>query len=256
MTQDGASIPIVCQHPGCTTKLVMQDWGNGRDGLPIKMPASPFCANCRFHYMDDDDVSGLESKLKRNAEVWGRYSTFDRSQAPRRVIKMIENKEDAGVEIEADEMHAVIQSSGKGVLFQGETGLGKTFTLFCLSEQIIKATGAVPIYVFAPQLRNDLAEAATSDSAREKANLLRKLCNCRVLFLDDLGSANITAAFEEALQLILETRQRMGLLTCVSLQQDAETFISTSSRSPSERRQAIIRRLGEMCVTFKFTSKT
>lgn len=242
-----------CQHPGCNVELQLNTFVVGDREF-----VRPGCAFCDEHVVlyqyGRDKVA--DDRLVRHKAAWGKYSMFDQALLPPRRIEHFPIHSTIGHEISDKDMIALIYESGRGCLFQGDTGLGKTYTLFALSEYFVRMTGRVPTVCYAPMLRLELSEAATSEASRDKGVLINKLTSAGRLFIDDIGSANFTESFEESIKMVIEERGKSipMLPIFTSLQQTSKEFIH-GPRGDTKRRAAIIRRLCEDCLIFKFTAK-
>lgn len=225
------------------------------------MPLSPYCDDHVGLYQPSKIIKkDLGQKIAEHRAIWGKYASFDPKLIPMRVIRYHEKGAKNGIVVDEREAIEIIYRSGKGCILQGDTGLGKTFFLFHLSDFFLRETGRSPLFKYSPQLHYDLADAARSDDHGARERMISKLTTAGRLFIDDIGSSNWTESFEEAFKIIIELRSRNELPVYTSLQQTSEEFLnkptSTSRGSPTwKRRDAILRRLLDDCLIFKFTTQ-
>ena len=249
-------IPTTCQHPGCNSELPTFEFAGNRS-----IPGSPYCDDHVGLYQPSQMLKkDLGQKIAEHNSMWGKYASYDPSLVPLRVIRYHEKGAKHGIVVDERQAIELIHSSGKGCILQGDTGFGKTYFLFNLSNFLLRETGRSPLFCYSPQLHYDLADAARSDDAGARSRMIAKLTTAGRLFIDDIGSSNWTDSFEEAFKLIIESRSKNGLATFTSLQQTSEEFInkptSTSKGSATwKRRDAILRRLIDDCLIFKFTAQ-
>jgi len=76
----------------------------------------------------------------------------------------------------------------KGMYIYGSFGVGKTYLCACLSNELAKA-GIASILVYFPDFIRNLKSSFENNSVEEKINHFKTV---PVLFIDDLGSENIT----------------------------------------------------------------
>lgn len=213
------------------------------------MPGCPYCDECLAIFRAEQKDDKVRSRFIAHKNKWQNYSAYNRDLCPARSITYHESKKAKGIEVaDMKTLIEIVADSGKGVIFQGDTGAGKTFALYALSEYFLRTTGRSPAVVFSPRLRQDLYEAATGNDSAAKGRIISKLVSNERLFLDDIGSANMSESFEEVLMLVAEERlSQKGLPIFTSLQQTSAEFIGNS-----RRRDAILRRLLDHSLIFKF----
>lgn len=104
------------------------------------------------------------------------------------------------------------------LLFQGGTGLGKTFLSGCIAKAV-SAGGHSVVYMPAQEAFAAFEEqkfsrdAETYAAASEK---VRRILGCELLILDDLGTELTTSFTQSALYHILNTRLTAGQKTLIS----------------------------------------
>lgn len=242
----------------CKNILDVFDFGMKRDGQKAITPACAYCDEHVDLYRFKDGAK--PSKSKTMGEAWGIYAGAKIELLPPRVIETRRSMSDPWVRVQTQDIISRCIWEKKGALFFGDTGLGKTMTSFLLAKSILELTGRESMKKYCPELRMELAEAATSSRPTDKSKLIERLSTASHLFLDDIGSAAFSESFDESIKMIIEARINIGLPTYISLQQSATEYINASPNSsvaPTEsaraRRSAIIRRLVDSCIIFKFT---
>lgn len=92
------------------------------------------------------------------------------------------------------------------VVLGGETGVGKTFLMKCMANELIKLNKVV-LLTSSFNMNQDFLKSYSSRDMEEKSNLLDKYLDSEILFIDDLGTElrqpNITVKY---LYLILNER--------------------------------------------------
>jgi len=247
-----SNLPKVCVHPGCQSVLPVFDFGV-HAGHQFTVPLCAYCDDHLPLYRPGTSKS-LDSKIATHKSMWRNYSAYLPEQCPERVIQYVRPGAKTGITVDARQMIEIIAQQRKGCLLQGDTGLGKTYALYAISDFLLREDNQMPLVCYAPQLRNDLAHDATASDPSAKRDTLARLCGAYRLFIDDLGSASWTDSFEEAMKLVIEKRTSSGLPIFTSIQQTGNDFININNRQGStHRRAAILRRLCEHCIIFKFT---
>ena len=104
------------------------------------------------------------------------------------------------------------------LLFQGGTGLGKTFLSACIARAVAEKGFSVAYESTASALgafetSKFSRDAAESDAASAK---VKQYLNCDLMILDDLGTEMITSFSQSALYQIINTRLISGKKTIIS----------------------------------------
>lgn len=247
MTATASSTPKTCQHPGCKEPLQLFEFGDV-NGKPYKtIPGSSICDKCLLLYYSTKKES--VDALTRNRNQWGNYSKYNADLAPSRTIMYYTPKSSQGTTVPSiKDMIEIIFDSKMGAIFQGDTGTGKTFAMFALSEFFVRQTGRVPAVFFAPRLRQEVFEASVGNDSAAKGRIINRLVSNELLFLDDIGNASQTESFDEVVNLVTEERlSQKGIPMFVTLQQSSAQFVNNSLR-----RDATLRRLLDHSLIFKF----
>ena len=134
---------------------------------------------------------------------------------------------------------------GKGLLFFGKVGTGKTFISACIANALIDEGRPCLVTNFA-RLVNTI-----SGMYEGKQNYIDSLNNFHLLVIDDLASERDTEYMGEIIQNIIDSRYRAGLPLIVTT-----NLTSDELKHPAEiRKQRIYSRLYEMCVPVEVTGK-
>lgn len=134
------------------------------------------------------------------------------------------------------------RKDGKGLLFLGPVGTGKTFYACCIANAVIDAGYSAIVTNFA-QIANDLQ--ATFD----KGGVHKRLLRTDLLVLDDLAAERDTSFMQEIVFQVIEERSAAG-----------KPMILTSNLSPQEflhpeelPRCRVFSRVAEVCTIVSVT---
>jgi primosomal protein DnaI len=109
-------------------------------------------------------------------------------------------------------MGIIAQNQSKGLYIWGVPGVGKTYLLAGMCNQLAKQGKSI-CFVNVPKLVGDLKQMFQDNSAMEQ--YLRRIIRCDVLVLDDIGSESVTAwSRDEIILMILDQRMEQHKLTC------------------------------------------
>lgn len=97
-----------------------------------------------------------------------------------------------------------LRAEGKGLMFMGDTGTGKTFFACCIANALIRK--GVPVWVTTMQ---PLLRKAGDFSAADR--LFNKIKSVDLLILDDFGTSQNTDRSLDLMFEIIDTRARSGL---------------------------------------------
>ena len=127
---------------------------------------------------------------------------------------------------------------GKGLLFFGSVGTGKTFISACIANALIDQGHPCMVTNFA-RLVNTL-----SGMYEGKQKYLDNLNMFKLLIIDDLASERDTEYMNETVQNIIDARYRSGLPLIITTNLTADDL-----KHPADiRKQRVYSRLFEMCV--------
>lgn len=131
-----------------------------------------------------------------------------------------------------------MRKAGKGLLFYGKVGTGKTFISACIANALIDKGFPCLVTNFA-RLTNTIS--GMYDGKQKYIDDLNKFA---LLVIDDLASERDTEYMGEIVQTIIDNRYRAGLPLIITTNLTAEEL-----KNPAEiRKQRIYSRLFEMCL--------
>lgn len=127
---------------------------------------------------------------------------------------------------------------GKGLLFYGNVGTGKTFYAACIANALIDKGYPCMMTNFS-RLVNTI-----SGMYEGKQNYIDSLNDFSLLVIDDLAAERDTEYMNEIVQTIIDSRYRAGLPTIITTNLTAEEI-----KNPADiRKQRTYSRLLEMCL--------
>lgn len=134
---------------------------------------------------------------------------------------------------------------GKGLLFFGTVGTGKTFYASCIANALIDKGYPCLVTNFA-RLVNTL-----SGMYAGKQEYINGLNRYKLLVIDDLAAERDTEYMNEIIQNIIDSRYRIGLPTIITTNLTDEEI-----KKPTEiHRQRVFSRLLEMCIPIEVKGK-
>ena len=245
----GAQAPRICASDACD---------NTTEGVPVSdAPGAPlvylsrYCERCvweirrqeREGRKHETNAKAATRRLEWWAKTWKPDSIYHDTDIDRLPDR------------EATEKVLRWKSSlSKGILLQGESGSGKTRTVYLLLKRLLLEEGIYTTIKKCVLLRHEISRAAKSDDDLARPALMKKLIEAPILYLDDLGQMAVTASAEEALLAIVEERTQVGKPIIATSQLTGDRFIQQFVMR--ERGEAIARRLGDFCYRVNFTRPT
>ena len=134
---------------------------------------------------------------------------------------------------------------GKGLLFYGSVGTGKTFYAACIVNDLIDRGYPCMMTNF-PRLVNTI-----SGMYEGKQDYIDGLNRYALLVIDDLAAERDTEYMNETVQTIIDSRYRAGLPTIITTNLSAEEI-----KNPADiRKQRTYSRLLEMCIPVEVKGK-
>ncbi len=134
------------------------------------------------------------------------------------------------------EEFASLRERGKGILFLGGTGTGKTFAACAIANALLEQGYTVRVITFAEI-------AAKLQSSWESQGIYRDLQRYDLLVLDDLGAERNTSYMDEIVYNVIDSRCSAGKPLIVTTNLRVDDF--TDGQSPRAR---IYSRLYESCI--------
>jgi len=103
------------------------------------------------------------------------------------------------------------------LLFQGGTGLGKTFLSACIAREVSKKGCSVCYQPVSSALEAfETQKFGSSDSSEQAGRLVGRMLECDLLILDDLGTEMLTTISMSALYTLINTRLVNGKSMIIS----------------------------------------
>lgn len=131
-----------------------------------------------------------------------------------------------------------MKAAGKGLLFYGTVGTGKTFISACIANALIDKGYACMVTNFA-RLTNTIS--GMFDGKQEYIDRLNRF---DLLIIDDLAAERDTEYMNEIVQMIVDNRYRSGLPLIITTNLTAEEI-----KNPADiKKQRTYSRLLEMCI--------
>jgi len=255
----GTSSPRICASPGCDnlTEGVRSgpstyiDGPEGRQVIPAPLVyLSAYCETCVWTIRAEESSKAKHASnsinAKRRGDFWQKIWGGPESLYHSTVFEQLPDR------ASAEKVGRWKMQNPKGILCHGQTGTGKTRSVYLLLKKLLFEHGIYPEFRKCVQLRHDISKAAMSETPGARDDLIAKLVNARILFLDDLGQMANTPASEEALLQIVEERTQRGRPIIATTQLTGERFAELFKSK--ERGQAIGRRLTESCYLVPFTA--
>ena len=141
------------------------------------------------------------------------------------------------------ENFAEMKRAGKGLLFFGGVGTGKSYMAACIVNALVDACRPCLMTSFARMLN-------VLDSAGEKRQAtIDRLNDFDLLVIDDLSAERNTEYMAEFVQMVIDARYRARLPLIVTTNLSSEEI-----KHPADvRRKRIYSRIMEMCLPVEFT---
>lgn len=166
-------------------------------------------SHCRFS--DDDMANPLASKVARN---------------------FVKNFSD-------------IKKAGKGIMFYGGVGTGKTFIASCIANALIDECRPCLVTNFS-RITN-----ALMGTYEGKQEILDSLNNYDLLVIDDFATERNTEYVNEIVYNVIDDRYRSGKPLIVTTNVNPATIVNTGDMT----KQRIYSRIMEMCVPIELSGK-
>lgn len=134
------------------------------------------------------------------------------------------------------------RQEGRGLLFLGPTGTGKTFYACCIANALIDAGYSAIVTNFA-QIANDL------QGTFDKAQVHNRLLRADLLVLDDLAAERDTSFMQEIVFQVVEERSAAKKPMIVTSNISTQEFMNPGDLA----RRRVLSRLKEVCIPIAVT---
>lgn len=135
------------------------------------------------------------------------------------------------------ERFETMKERGKGLLFLGNTGTGKTFTSCAIANALLDKGYSVRVTTFAEV-------AAKLQGNWDKQEVYDELCDYALLVLDDLGAERDTSYMSEIVFTVVDARSAAKKPMIVTTNIDAGEFANGGEMAKNR----VFSRLYEMCL--------
>lgn len=147
--------------------------------------------------------------------------------------------------------HPATPKEKPSLMLVGDTGAGKTRTVYALLRKLLLNDGIRPVFWKCVRLRQELIKAARSDDENARDKFLRAIYRAPLVVLDDIGQMAATPTTCEAMYEIVEQLTSQGTPIIVTSQFTGSRFVELFSQKP-ETGRAVLRRLQEFSETVNF----
>lgn len=149
-------------------------------------------------------------------------------------------------------------TGGKGLIFMGSLGVGKTHLAIGVLEGLIRDRGVQGMFCSYGQLVNAIQRTFNSNGSITQADLIEPVLNAEVLVLDELGALRPTDFVLDNVALILGTRYDQRRSTIITTNyadfpagQGRQTDIERAAKDPTlgdRIGDRMYSRIQEMCI--------
>src|SRR5208283_4323170 len=158
-----------------------------------------------------------------------------------------------------------VDTAGKGLLFTGSIGVGKTHLAVGVLQRLVRERGVRGLFCDYRELLKNIQNSYNSQVNTTELELLKPVFAAEVLVLDDLGAQKPNEWVWDTVALILNTRYNDRQTTIITTnyadlpaagsdQSDLE--VAASKQTLGDRiGDRMLSRLAEMCIRVKMTGK-
>ena len=201
----------------------------------------PCLCRCEAEERDAQEERAREEERRRRVER-ARAASFDGADYSRCRFEGAEQDDNLEKARKYAERFEAFREKGRGLLFFGDVGTGKTFAAACIANKLVDMGYSVKMTNF-PRL------VAAIQKDGFKADHLRGLDGYDLLVIDDLGVERDSAYMQEQVYAIVDGRYRAGKPLVVTTNLTAEQL-----KNPGDVMSArIYGRILENCLPMRFT---
>ena len=156
-------------------------------------------------------------------------------------------------------------TAGKGLLFSGPMGVGKTHLAVGVLHRLVRERGARGLFCDYRELLKSIQNSYNQDVRTTELELLKPVFAAEVLVLDDLGAQKPNEWVWDTVALILNTRYNDRQTTIITTNYDdvpaGAGALTDMQRAAREQTlgdrigDRMLSRLAEMCIRVKMTGK-
>lgn len=203
---------------------------------PVLNRFTPFCPKCATERREAD-AKTEQARLDRERE--SRWHSLCPPAYRDTVIEKLPNPNKA-TEILSWNYGAT------GLLLHGKTRKGKSRCAWLLVRKVFEAGKSIRVL---DSMAGFQYGAAFANSGREAQEWVDVRCRCGLLFFDDVFKVKLTDSFEAAVFAIVDYRLSHQLPILATLNDTGDTL---AARMSSDRGEAFVARLKEMCQVIQF----
>ena len=158
-----------------------------------------------------------------------------------------------------------VDTAGKGLLFTGSIGVGKTHLAVGVLQRLVRERGVRGLFCDYRELLKNIQNSYNPMVHTTELELLQPVFNAEVLVLDDLGAQKPNEWVWDTVALILNSRYNDKLTTIITTNYldlpaggGAKTEAERAAREPSlgdRIGDRMLSRLAEMCIRIEMTGK-
>ena len=158
-----------------------------------------------------------------------------------------------------------VDTAGKGILFVGTMGTGKTHLAVGVLRRLVREKGVRGLFCDYRELLKSIQNSYNPQVATTELELLKPIFSAEVLVLDDLGAQKPNEWVWDTVALILNTRYNDKQSTIITTNYPDQTTASgnltdaeRAAREPTlgdRIGDRILSRLAEMCIPVKMSGK-
>lgn len=158
-----------------------------------------------------------------------------------------------------------VDTAGKGLLFTGSIGVGKTHLAVGVLQRLVRERGAKGLFCDYRELLKNIQNSYNPQVHTTELELLQPVFKAEVLVLDDLGAQKPNEWVWDTVALILNSRYNDKLTTIITTNYPDQP-VAAVAKNEAERAQReptlgdritdrMVSRLAEMCIRVEVTGK-